>query len=243
MTIEVFTMSLKQLQVDALVPITLIAAYALNWLLEGLGFDTSSGVLYHLVLIVYLTITAIHVSKSTPIRIAVPLVLVIYMVGDFIMGGVISVPSRLIFGMAVFALGHGLAGALTLLHPAYQHFKFDAMKTIITFAVIIALWVVMVFNNQQLVMSLAALAYALILGMNISSSWAAMQRNPYAMYLVYGFGFYTFSDLVIAMKSIKGITIPDPWYGNIVWFTYVIAISLVSYGLLKSLKVTQRSSE
>ena len=165
-----------------------------------------------------------------------------YMMGDFVMGGVIPLSPRLIIGMAIFALGHAIAGLLVVTNKSFKGFIIDTKKTLITTAVIIALWGVMVFNSSQLVMSLSALVYALILGINISIAWSASAKNIGAKYLIIGFSFYTLSDLVIAMKSIKGVQIPDPWYGYTVWFTYVIAISLVSFGLLQSLNSANRQS-
>jgi len=218
-----------------IVPVSVVVIWLIRELYGALNITWSNGFTLQYMLIFYLIFGA-FIYKERPIiqKVSIILGAVFCLVGDtflasalvnhFNFGGL-----RMPLGMAGFFIGHAFWFVAMLMFPAKATKKQYYLSYGITFGILLILWFILVNNNFDL-LSILSLVYCFALGAPLSHSIANFRQNLSFKLLAIFYAIFIFSDLLIGMHDIKGLDIP--LYGFSVWFTYIIALSGISYSIL-----------
>ncbi len=216
-------------------PVSVVLIWLIKELYDVLDIHWTNGFTLQYILIFYLLAYAVS-SPNRPLMQRIFMVLggVFCLVGDtflanalsnhFTLGGL-----KMPLGIAGFFIGH------TFWFFAFLQFRDQTTKKrliysfSIVFGTMIVLWFLLINQNFNL-LSILALIYCVALGTPLSYAIAHSKNNfSYKMLAVF-YGIFIFSDLLIGMKDIRGYDIP--MVGFIIWFTYIIALSGITYVLV-----------
>jgi uncharacterized membrane protein YhhN len=158
-------------------------------------------------------------------------------VGDLIMARLIPVPNRLIFGMAVFGIGHSFyvaAFAHLLRKSAPVRPAVAAIVSAAVLAVGIGAWYGFVRNpDRGRAINIGSLFYGLLFGFASSLAILLALVNPHYVSLAAGSLLFMLSDVILGSWVIRG----RAWTGvnDVVWVTYVSGQLLIVYSVAAAL--------
>lgn len=215
-----------------LVPIMVVIAYVWIQLFNLSGLKTNAGMVYQMILVLYVFFLVFY-KPIKPIQKALLILGILFcLIGDMALSSAFETPSgyRLPIGMGLFFVGHlsFILGILTFRKPKLKAFR---TNFIIVFSVIVLLFIFTVFNPDEMLLSILAIVYAVALGVGLTIG-LSMKDNPIYRYLAWGYGIFIFSDWLIAIRSIKGWDTPNLINNQGVWFTYILALSLICYSVV-----------
>ena len=214
-------------------PLSLITIFIVLMIFERIGLNATRGYIYQLTLAFFaLTFVTSH-GKSKFHVVSVMLGYLFCFVGDLFLAGAFrdyAIDSlRMPLGMAGFFLGH-IWWFISMLQ--YKE-KFEKKRTLITFAsvytVIFLIWLLLVNNPNQPILSPLALVYSWGIAAPFTLTVILSSKTKKYIYLVIGYVNLIFSDTLIAVRDIKGLDPFGGWHNDIVWLTYLIGISAITY--------------
>lgn len=215
-----------------LTPLMVVISYVWIQLLNLSGLNVTSGMVYQMILVLYVFFLTFYKPIKPLQKVLLVMGVLFCLIGDMALSRAFDTPSgyRMPVGMGLFFIGHlsFIFGILTFRKP-----KLKALRTnfIIVFSVIVLLFLFTVFNPDELLLSILAIVYAVALGVGLSIG-LSMKDNPIYKYLAVGYGIFIFSDWLIAIRSIKGWDTPEIINNQGVWFTYILALSLICYSVV-----------
>jgi len=232
---------MQKLRVNsAFLPVSLIAIYAILVIFERIGLNSTQGYIYQLVLAFFaLTYITGHKKKTLQV-VSIMLGFLFCLIGDlFLAGGFndfIDGGLKMPLGMAGFFLGH-IWWFISLLQ--FKE-KYEAKRTITVFAivyvVIFIVWLFLVRNSSETLLSTLALFYSWGIAAPFALSISMVKNVKPYVFLIVGYAHLIFSDTLIAVRDIKGLDPFGAWHGDIVWFTYVIGLSAITYFFVSYIK-------
>lgn len=215
-----------------LTPLMVVIAYVWIQLFNLSGLRTNAGMVYQMILVLYVFFLTFYKPFKPIQKIFLVLGILFCLVGDMALSRAFDTPNgyRLPIGIGLFFVGHVnyILGILSFRKPKLKDFK---RYFIIVFSVIVLLFIFTVFNPDELLLSILAIVYAVALGLGLTIG-LALKDNPIYRYLAWGYGIFIFSDWLIAIKAIKGWDTPDLINNQGVWFTYILALSLICYSVV-----------
>jgi hypothetical protein len=160
-------------------------------------------------------------------------------VGDLIMARLISVPNRLIFGMAAFAVGHAFyvsafAHLLRESQPVGAAVAGIVSVTVLVFG--IWAWYSFVRNpDRGRVINIGSLLYGLLFGVSASLAVLLAIGDPHYVGLAAGSLLFMMSDLILGNWVIRG----HVWtaVNDVIWLTYVSGQLLIVYSVAAAFNV------
>ncbi len=214
-------------------PLSLIAIFTLLMIFDRIGLNSTEGYIYQLVLALFaLTYITGHGKKPRHV-VSIMLGFLFCFIGDLFLAGAfkdfIDSGLRMPLGMAGFFLGH-IWWFISLLQ--YKE-KYELKRTLIVFVVVYVLifivWLLLVNNPDNSFLSILALLYSWGIAAPFALSVSMVKTvKPYA-YLIIGYANLIFSDTLIAVRDIKGLDPFGGWHDDIVWWTYLVGISAITY--------------
>lgn len=215
-----------------LTPLMVVITYVWIQLLSLSGLKTNAGFVYQMILVLYVFFLTFY-RPIKPVQKALLVFGILFcLIGDMALAGAFETPSgyRLPIGMGLFFIGHlnFILGIFSFRKPKLKAFRTNFL---IVFSVIVLLFVFTVFNPDELLLSILSIVYAIALGIGLTLG-LSMKDNPVYKYLALGYGIFIFSDWLIAIRSIKGWDTPDIINNQGVWFTYILALSLICYSVV-----------
>lgn len=165
------------------------------------------------------------------------------MAGDLVMGRVAPLPDKAYVpvGMITFGLGHGayLAAfrALALRRGIWRRGPLVAALALAEGAALAA-WQRWVRNDEQALLSYAALAYAALLATmaGVGAGLAAQQRDLAP--LAAGGALFVVSDLLIGARLLRGLDFAGR--DELIWLTYIAAQALIVWTISGAAGASER---
>lgn len=215
-----------------LTPLMVVITYVWIQLFNLSGLKTNAGLVYQMILVLYVFFLVFYKPIKPLQKIALISGVLFCLIGDMALSRVFETPSgyRMPIGMGLFFIGHlsFILGILSFRKPKLKAFRTNFL---FVFLGIIILFLFTVFNPDELLLSVLAIVYAVSLGLGLTIG-LSMKDNPVYRTLAIGYGLFIFSDWLIAIKAIKGWDIPSILSNQGVWFTYILALSLICYAVV-----------
>lgn len=215
-----------------LTPLMVVISYVWIQLFNLSGIRTNTGMVYQMILVLYVFFLTFYKPIKPYQKVALISGILFCLIGDMALSSAFETPSgyRLPTGMGLFFIGHVsfILGILSFRKPKVKDFQ---KNFIIVFSVIVILFALTVFNLDEMLLSILAIVYALALSIGLAIG-LSMKDNPIYKYLAFGYGIFIFSDWLIALNAIKGWDTPDLISNQGVWFTYILALSLICYSVV-----------
>lgn len=214
-------------------PLSLIAIFTLLVIFERIGLNSTQGYIYQLILALFVFVYVMGHQKKTFQVVSIMLGFLFCFIGDLFLAGafrdLIDGGMRMPLGMAGFFLGH----VWWLIAILGFKESFEKKRVLIVFGVtylsILLLWILLVNNPNEGLLSILALFYSWGIAAPFALSVSLIDKVKPFKFLMFGYASLIFSDLLIALRDIKGLDPFGTWHNDIVWFTYLLGISLISY--------------
>ncbi|MCU0105598.1 lysoplasmalogenase [Acholeplasma vituli] len=215
-----------------LTPLMVVISYVWIQLFKLSGINTNAGMVYQMILVLYVFFLTFYKPIKPSQKVALISGILFCLIGDMALSSAFETPSgyRLPIGMGLFFIGHlsFIIGILSFRKPKLKDFR---KHFIVVFSIIVVLFVLTVFNFDKILLSVLAIVYAVALSIGLTIG-LSMKDNPIYKYLAVGYGIFIFSDWLIAIKAIKGWDVPELIASQGVWFTYILALSLICYSVV-----------
>lgn len=215
-----------------LTPLMVVITYVWIQLFNLSGIGVNAGMVYQMILVLYVFFLTFYKQIKPLQKLYLVLGILFCLIGDMALSRAFDTPNgyRLPIGMGLFFIGHVnfILGIFSFRKPKIKAFKTNFL---IVFSVIVLLFVFTVFNPDELLLSILAIVYAVALGIGLTLG-LSMKDNPIYRFLAWGYGIFIFSDWLIAIRAIKGWNTPDLINNQGVWFTYIVALSLICYSIV-----------
>jgi hypothetical protein len=215
-----------------LTPLMVVITYVWIQLFNLSGIGINAGMVYQMILVLYVFFLTFYKQIKPIQKLYLVLGILFCLIGDMALSRAFDTPSgyRLPIGMGLFFIGHVnfILGIFSFRKPKIKAFRTNFL---IVFSVIVLLFVFTVFNPDELLLSILAIVYAVALGIGLTLG-LSMKDNPIYRFLAWGYGIFIFSDWLIAIRAIKGWNTPDIINNQGVWFTYILALSLICYSVV-----------
>ncbi len=228
-------------------PLALIFIFTLLMIFDRIGLNSTEGYIYQLVLALF-ALTYITGHKKKPFHIVtIMLGFLFCFIGDLFLAGAFRDYGidglRMPLGMAGFFLGH-VWWFISLLQ--YKE-KYELKRTLITFVIVYVLifviWLFLVNNPDEGLLSTLALFYSWGIAAPFALSISMVKTIKPYVYLIVGYANLIFSDTLIAVRDIKGLDPFGGWHNDIVWWTYLVGISAITYFFVTYQKQKPESTE
>lgn len=145
--------------------------------------------------------------------------------GDLILAELIPLPQHVIAGMLAFGTGHGFylraCDQLGRLSPGLK----QAGLGMGWLAALIGWWTLARNPKQPLVLNIAALGYALLLGSMAGKAGALALHDSRHLSLAVGGSLFLGSDLVLAGELFRELDFPG--IGDFIWLSYISGQALI----------------
>ncbi|GEM_PF-2988078 len=215
-----------------LTPLMVVITYVWIQLFNLSGIGVNAGMVYQMILVLYVFFLTFYKQIKPLQKLYLILGILFCLIGDMALSRAFDTPNgyRLPIGMGLFFIGHVnfILGIFSFRKPKLKAFRTNFL---IVFSVIVLLFVFTVFNPDELLLSILAIVYAVALGIGLTLG-LSMKDNPIYRFLAWGYGIFIFSDWLIAIRAIKGWNTPDLINNQGVWFTYIVALSLICYSIV-----------
>ena len=215
-----------------LTPLMVVITYVWIQLFNLSGIGINAGMVYQMILVLYVFFLTFYKQIKPIQKLYLVLGILFCLIGDMALSRAFDTPNgyRLPIGMGLFFIGHVnfILGIFSFRKPKIKAFRTNFL---IVFSVIVLLFVFTVFNPDELLLSILAIVYAVALGIGLTLG-LSMKDNPIYRFLAWGYGIFIFSDWLIAIRAIKGWNTPDIINNQGVWFTYILALSLICYSVV-----------
>jgi hypothetical protein len=229
---SLFMLKNKVYDARFLTPLMVVITYVWIQLFNLSGIGINAGMVYQMILVLYVFFLTFYKQIKPIQKLYLVLGILFCLIGDMALSRAFDTPSgyRLPIGMGLFFIGHVnfILGIFSFRKPKIKAFRTNFL---IVFSVIVLLFVFTVFNPDELLLSILAIVYAVALGIGLTLG-LSMKDNPIYRFLAWGYGIFIFSDWLIAIRAIKGWNTPDIINNQGVWFTYILALSLICYSVV-----------
>lgn len=216
------------------IPIVVVLMWLIREFYLLINLSWSNGFTLQYILIFYILAMSFQVNEKKFQAYMFVLGSIFCLLGDTFLANAMSHyvnlgSMRMPLGIAGFFVGHTFWFIGTLQFKDKVSSKKTYLSFLITFTFMVVLWFILINNNFNF-LSILALVYCVALGTPLAYSIARVKLNRNYVLLTIFYSIFIFSDLLIGMHEIKGIDIPI--YGFLVWFTYIIALSGITYALV-----------
>lgn len=214
-------------------PVSLIFIFTLLVIFERIGLNATQGYIYQLVLALF-AFTYITGHKKKPFHVvSIMLGFLFCFMGDlFLAGGFndyIDSGMRMPLGMAGFFLGHVWWFVALLQYKESYKLKRTLTVFIIVYVAIFSVWLFLVNQPNEQFLSILALLYSWGIAAPFALSISMVKKVKPYVFLIIGYAHLIFSDTLIAIRDIKGLDPFGGWHDDIVWWTYLVGISAITY--------------
>lgn len=222
------------------VPLMTVFIYLIMRIFEWIDLNSTQGYILQMILIIYLFVYVKNDNKTLLHKSLIILGGTFCLLGDMFLAGAFY-PLLTKLNLTEFTMPFGMLGFfignILWFISLWQYMDNVSIKKFFTVFSLVALmlillWFITIFTTNNLLLSILALIYCFCLGLNLAYAITNLTVSKHYVVLLVGYVIFIFSDLWIGLNSIKGID-TNPFVLNqnqfVIWITYIIALSSISY--------------